>query len=607
METQGILRILERRIEKSKYSGFSNQTLLKRKEMLVESSKTLIDPEKRKGYENKIMNTSLESNVEKIEVKPGNQIAGLLLLLEAGHAEECLTLAYIEYHKWKSRIGDLESCYQDLLRVIDYATLEYAKKLKENRFYENSAAVIERRLTYEALDISTKEMKTQMERDLKKLKPYRILDLVSRETGETSHENGINMLKNLVNERGGLESESEQYMKDVEFKAFFRQVRLYLTVQEQIDIFKDWALSGSKVSTFLAVMALVASGFVQRKPEKMVEALQVLKKIRTAELEPIVANIYLLLGDVKAAEDLFEMYADTDLKEWSQNWSDETLGKMCGWCREWLSRDVLCGYRDIDSEANLESYFSDRDVIKYLESIDKQNACSSFRNDQVYGTEILAEPVGNRVKRDTFDENRVNINKKKVKHKDFHWINFSSRLHKMGKKKVLVALIALTIGTGIINSFRPIELNQSTVVTSLQDGKESVKESRIGRKKGRDEFSDMSTIYNVIAKYHSIKRNVLAGGGLPSDARNYLSDDAIGRILSEQNKNSKRGEVQFIDVNIRELTIKERTESKISLKTVLYYKDKILNDKGRIISVTSGHTFERMYTLINKGNRWVVN
>lgn len=605
MEAHSILSILEKRLERSTYSGFSNQTLTKRKEMLLESSRVLLEPSRRKEYEKIITNMDQSSNKNEIEVKQGSQIAGLLLLLENGQTEECLSLAYNEYHRWKTSVGDLGTSYQDLLLVIDYGTLEHAKSLKEKRFFENAASVIEKRLLHEEKGFSSTEMKIRMENELERLMPYRILDLISRESNDTSHKDGLEKLKYLIRERGGIEKESNKYMGDEEFKAFFRQIRIYLTVQEQIDLFADWHHSGSRVATFLTGVALVASGFVQRKPEKLVEALQVLERIRSDELEAMIANIYLLLGDVKSAESLFELYADKELKAWTQNYADDILGGLCAWCREWLSRDVLQGYRDIEAEANLEAYFGDKDVIDYLENIEKLDKIASFdegsRGEKSLFTAFINKEAGNSVSGWKY-RRKIDIGAGRGKDT---WSEVTARLRKVnGGRKLMTLLILAIFAAGlllIISKWRAEK--QEGAIQSGQKDMEIEKTDRVKR----DSNSDMSSIYRVLTQYLLIKGHMLAGGSLPEDAKDYLSDNAIKGLLYEQEVNKRKGEKQVINVKIRELSVKERGESRISVNAVLYYNDKRVNNEGEVISETTGHEFSRIYTLINKTNRWLVN
>ena len=93
-----------------------------------------------------------------------------------------------------------------------------------------------------------------------------IRDRLSRDLSENeSHEKGLNMLENLIIKRGGLEgnnkSEYKNYLNQQEFEAFFQQIKPFLTVQEQIDLFLELQKRGSLEAGFLAFLSLTAIGF----------------------------------------------------------------------------------------------------------------------------------------------------------------------------------------------------------------------------------------------------------------------------------------------------------------------------------------------------------
>jgi hypothetical protein len=91
----------------------------------------------------------------------------------------------------------------------------------------------------------------------------------------------------------------------------------------------------------------------------------------------MLANLHLLLGDVAAARTCFEAGASPDLKAWAERQSvEDPLGQICAWCREWLARDVLPGYRDLEAEPDLEAYFNDRDVRTWVERDDRRQGRS---------------------------------------------------------------------------------------------------------------------------------------------------------------------------------------------------------------------------------------
>ena len=110
------------------------------------------------------------------------------------------------------------------------------------------------------------DIRKELEEDLLALLPYRILDLLSRDLNDQeSHKKGLSMLENLIIKRGGLEgnnkSEYKDYLNQNEFEVFFQQIKPFLTVQEQIDLFLELQKRGSLEAGFLAFLSLTAIGF----------------------------------------------------------------------------------------------------------------------------------------------------------------------------------------------------------------------------------------------------------------------------------------------------------------------------------------------------------
>jgi hypothetical protein len=217
------------------------------------------------------------------------------------------------------------------------------------------------------------ELRERIQTELEALAPFRVLDLISRDPSATQErDEGLTLLEHLVQRRGGLEGRADDGFAPEDFQTFFKQIRTFLTVQEQIDLFDRWSKQGSGAADFLASIALTASGFAQRKPEKIAAARERLLASGREGVEPLLANLELLLGDVDGALKRFESGAGGELAAWAARQSDDPLGRLCAWCRDWLSRDVLPGYRDLDADPDLEAYFSDRDVMAWVEQEDRR-------------------------------------------------------------------------------------------------------------------------------------------------------------------------------------------------------------------------------------------
>ncbi|MEY4353101.1 MAG: hypothetical protein RLZZ609_1342 [Cyanobacteriota bacterium] len=597
-----ILTILEKRLNEIRFEGFSDKTLKDRNEILTQISRILLEPEKRRIYEEYYVRDSGFDNEKSWEIPQGSEIGGLILLLEAGQAEEAIRIGNIIYSKWKSNIGIHGTVFQDLILLIDNASLEFAKQLRAKRFFESSAEIIKKRIR--KVDNGKLEiMQRRLISELEELKPFYILDLISRNSSEKEHAQGIEELKKMVSSRGGLEVNSSKYMSDDEFRAFLRQIRKYLNVQEQVDLFQGWSQEGSDVGSFLTGIALVASGFAQRKPERLVDALQVLNQIDTQDLETFKANIYLLLGDIEKADVLLSKFGDEELKAWVEENGTNRLAQQCEWCKEWLERDVLCGYRDLEVEPDLEAYFSDRDVITYIERIDSKSELNKNQEKSSDHETVLFLGGADSW---TGVDNRGGINQK---------INqirkgiVSDELTRVIKQAVL----AITV-ISIISGFLYLLANHMSKNTGkVEQSKVKVVKTSPDTDVRSKKAGDMDTVASkeflkaLLNQWFSIKQGTLAGKPVPVSARRIATGNALGKLDSERTIDQQKGETQNIVVNIRDLKILRSSRDKIEVEVILDYKDQRVDGNGKIVELTPRHDFIRKYTVINDKGRWKVD
>lgn len=372
-----LLRTLQLRIDRAPDQGYTLETLQGREELLRASAELLSNGQRRAAYEAEL--TALSSSEEPLQaaldVPSSKEVAGLLLLLEAGLALECFELANRALQPPQApALGSGREA--DLCLVAAHACLNGAEELKQRRRYESAAELLSQGMQLLQRMGQQPQLRQLMADAQQSLRPFRVLDLLSRDlSSQSSRQEGLKLLEELVRDRGGLEGDGDPHLSREEFQAFFSQIRAYLTVQEQIDLFSGWAKApGASAATadFLATSALTASGFAQRKPERIATARERLQASGQAEILPLLACLHLLLGQVDAAEQAFEQGASAELKRWAAQVSGEerdTLAQLCAYCRDWLARDVLPGFRDLDADADLEAYFADRDVQAYLDRL----------------------------------------------------------------------------------------------------------------------------------------------------------------------------------------------------------------------------------------------
>lgn len=612
--------ILQRRLEKPDYHGFSEETIRLRGKLLKEVSKPLLDPEKRKAFEIAYQNTDLKSEETRfLNIPDSHEVAGLLLLLESRQFEDCLGLAH-EYSKKGPLMNDSNhSSLTDLSILVGYATLEYGRELKSKRYYEYCARILEKGLNSVENKPGLRDMEMEIRQELEDIIPFRILDLLSRDTDEPVRELGIDLLNDFVMNRGGLDGESDLNMKDLEFKSFFRQIRYFLTVQEQIDLYHDWYRSGSGAAGFLLGISLVACGFARRKPERLVEALEVMKDLNSTELKEIVSYISLLLGKVKNTEDS-QLFPEDEIKTTSSDSSENRLGQLCSNCREWLERDVLEGYRDLEADPDLEAYFNDRDVTSFIERQDNVGIPEKTVN------KILIGPIelSNRFLNKSFIQKRTDMNNSRTSPK-IETNGISKDVYRVEKKRLLqgswvLGFVGLTV-TFVLwlssenrnnHKQKAAQSRETEAIYSsnlakrptVRNQPQRIQEENIKTK--IQTYPDETYISSILSKWLEIKTQVLSGSRIPESIRLVGTTEAIEQLKAERREDKLREETQKISAQLIDLKIIRRLPDLIEVNATLSYSDKRLDQSGDVIERTPKHVFKKRYILVNRDSVWQV-
>ncbi len=381
--SEEILRAFQLRLDKTPDEGFTYEVLTQRSELLRLTADLLTDPDSRRDYENLLLN-----GVSGLDLSSNREVAGLILLWESGSSKEAFKITRKALQPPQTpALGSSREA--DLTLLAALTARDAAIKEQDQRSYSNAADFLQEGIQILQRMGKLGELRKNLEEDLVSLLPYRILDLLSRDLNEyDSHKKGLSMLENLIIKRGGLEgknkSEYDDYLNQQEFESFFQQIKPYLTVQDQIDLFLELQKRGSSEAGFLAFLSLTAIGFARRKPSKLFEARKMLKKLHLSGLDsmPLIGCLDLLLADVEQSSARFLSSSDEKLRDWLNNYPGEKLEAICIFCKNWLENDVLVGYRDIDlKEIDLDSWFEDREIQEFIEQIEKKSNRAVFKSE----------------------------------------------------------------------------------------------------------------------------------------------------------------------------------------------------------------------------------
>ena len=378
-----ILRAFQLKLDKTPDEGFTYEVLTQRSELLRLTADLLTDPESRREYENLLL-----KGASGLEFSSNREVAGLILLWESGSSKEAFKITRKALQPPQTpALGSSREA--DLTLLAALTARDSAIQEQQLRSYSNAADFLQEGIQLLQRMGKLLDKRKELEEDLIALLPYRILDLLSRDLiDQESHKKGLSMLENLITKRGGLEgnnkSEYGNYLNQEEFERFFQQIKPYLTVQEQIDLFLELQKRGSLEAGFLAFLSLTAIGFSRRKPEKLLDARKILKRLNLSGLDsmPLIGCLDLLLADIEQASARFSSSSDNNLRDWLDNYSGNNLEAICIYCKNWLENDVLVGYRDIDSkEVDLDAWFEDREIQEFIEKLEKKSNKTSFKSN----------------------------------------------------------------------------------------------------------------------------------------------------------------------------------------------------------------------------------
>lgn len=377
---------------------YSNAAISARKQLLAEAYAVFSDPEQRQAYDENFLGKNyiseglilaslpLSPEMEKSENSgidiQDQQLAGALLLLqELGEYELVLKLGqpYLS-----SGILDLKRPHTgsalseaDIVLTLSLAHLELGREQWQQGQYEMAAQSLQEGLKLLLREGLFSDIQNEIRADLYKLRPYRILELLALpEEKKSERAQGLTLLKEMLAERGGIDGtdKDQSGLSIDDFLRFIQQLRNYLTVAEQQEIFETEARRPSAVATYLAVYALIARGFAQRQPALIRRAKVMLARLTSHQdvyLEQAVCA--LLLGQTEEASQVLELSHEYEslafIREYSVD-SPDLIPGLYLYTERWLQEEVYPYFRDlVEQQVSLRDYFGDEQIQSYLDEL----------------------------------------------------------------------------------------------------------------------------------------------------------------------------------------------------------------------------------------------
>ena len=324
-----------------------------------------------------------------IEISQDELVGALLILQELGEYELVLKLGRpylvnksgVPSTRKGNNLADEEihesAERPDVVLTVALACLELGREQWQQGHYENAAISLETGQELLSREGFFSSVQAEIQADLYKLRPYRILELLALSQEKTAERRqGLELLQNLLEDRGGIDgtSNDESGLNIDDFLRFIQQLRHHLTVAEQHKLFEAQSKRSSAVAIYLAVYALIARGFAQRQPALIRQARQMLMRLgkrQDVHLEQSLCA--LLLGQTQEATRVLELSQEYEalafIREKSQD-SPDLLPGLCLYAEQWLQHEVFPHFRDlVNQQAFLKDYFANQQVQAYLEAL----------------------------------------------------------------------------------------------------------------------------------------------------------------------------------------------------------------------------------------------
>ncbi len=392
------------RLQQLPHYQHSSAAISARKQLLEEACSVLSDPEKRQAYDLEFLSQTYaldhqnqqdqaESGTLEAEDQPAREpsgievqdslVAGVLLLLhELGEYELVLKLG----KPYVSRgILDLKRPFTgsalseaDIVLTIALSHLELGRQHVRQCHYVQAAYELTEGLDMLVREGLFSEVQTQIRADLYQLRPYRILELVALPLSEAAaRAQGLSLLGEMLTERRGMDGTgNDQSGLSVEdFLKFIYQIRSYLTVDEQQELFEAESRRPSAAGTYLAIYALIANGFAKRQPALLRRAKVMLRRLNFHQdvfLEQ--ASCTLLLGQTREALQALDQSHDYEALAFIREQSIDSPDLIPGiyrYTENWLQDEVFPHFRDlIEQPVRIQDYFGDEQVQAYIEALE---------------------------------------------------------------------------------------------------------------------------------------------------------------------------------------------------------------------------------------------
>lgn len=398
----GIRRAYEARVSKPPQYGFSQETLINRRQILQAACETLADHTSRREYNQGL---SEDEDATILTQVPFDKVPGALCVLQ--EAGETALVLEIGERLLRERLP--KSFKQDIVLAVALAYVDISRDamaLTPPDFIQG-CEVLERALKLlqeEGASSLAPDLLAQIDETLEEITPRCVLELLTLPLGDewrTRREEGLHGVRNILWAVGGGGATAiaggftrEDFMNE----AFER-----MTASEQVDLFvaTPTNIPAESFEVYGVALALVAQAFVGKKPHLIQDADNLFQQLQQTK-EAVVGTAgtayapcevdfalerglcSLLSGDLDGCRSCLGLTSESSpyrnpaivdfILENSKGDYENDLPGLCKLLETWLAEVVFSRFRDTKNiYFTLGDYYDDPTVLKHLEKLEGVN------------------------------------------------------------------------------------------------------------------------------------------------------------------------------------------------------------------------------------------
>ncbi|KAK8585158.1 hypothetical protein V6N13_139093 [Hibiscus sabdariffa] len=398
----GIKRAYEARVSKPPQYGFSQDTIISRRQILLAACETLSNPGSRRNYNQGLVDDERDTIITQV---PWEKVPGALCVLqEAGETELVLQIGE---SLLRERLPKTFKQDVVLAMALAYVDLSRDAMALNPPDFIGGCEVLERALKLlqeEGASSLAPDLQSQIDETLEEIAPRGVLELLALpldDVHRTKREEGLHGVRNILWAVGG--GGAAAIAGGFTREDFMNEAFLCMTAAEQVDLFAATPsnIPAESFEVYGVALALVAQASLYKKPHLIRDAdnlFQQLQQTKVTTLENGVSPYApignreidfalerglcsLLVGELDECRLWLGLDSDSSpyrnpsivdfVLENSKDDDDRDLPGLCKLLEAWLMEVVFPRFRDTkDMQFKLGDYYDDPTVLIYLERLE---------------------------------------------------------------------------------------------------------------------------------------------------------------------------------------------------------------------------------------------